>query len=406
MGSNNLKSFSDPQPRPSIPKSAAMLRKIDGALQRAEANQSLDKSADLVASDSMTAHRQEDEIELLEASGGTGELITFQVMSTGGYEIEAAVSSDASVLDLRGVVAAQLQHLPAGANLRLLQGPQVLSDRQSVSALDPNELLFAVVCRDTPLEQLLLEAGSYEGYADILSEAFKNNDATSVTTGPMPSILDVLEDMGGQPPKMDGVTMSADGAMQFASENGALILPSLDLKPHLKAAGIIEAKSVTLCVGVNSDAYNRGLGVVVNANPSLDVSTSEDGLPSYAYNGYGLKEGIRGNAIKFHPGMGGGQFRIEGKGGHGNRSMNFTPQNWTASKSKLHLFEITLNKDGSNHIRVTGTDARQIYTETWTHQLFDGRYAPSMYAWLDLGSSCSRTPLHVGAISMRVNLNK
>merc|ERR1712187_579108 len=76
------------------------------------------------------------------------------------------------------------------------------------------------------------------------------------------------------------------------------------------------AKSVTLCVGVNSDAYNRGLGVVVNANPSLDVTMNENGLPSYAYNGYGLQRGVRGNAIKFHPGMGGGEFRIEGKGGN------------------------------------------------------------------------------------------
>merc|ERR1712187_429808 len=97
-------------------------------------------------------------------------------------------------------------------------------------------------------------------------------------------------------------------------------------------------------------------------------------------------------------------FAFEGKGGHGNRSMGFTPENWTASKNKLHLFEITLDRDGSNHIRVTGTQRQQIYNATWNHQLFDGRYAPSVYAWLDLGSSCSRTPLHLGPISMRVNL--
>merc|ERR1712187_985493 len=119
------------------------------------------------------------------------------------------------------------------------------------------------------------------------------------------------------------------------------------------------AKSVTLCVGVNSDAYNRGLGVVVNANPSLDVTMNESGLPNYAYNGYGLQKDVRGNAIKFHPGMNNGQIRIEGKGGYGNRSMSFTPENWTSSNKKLHLFEITFFSDGSNHICVTGTRKRQ-----------------------------------------------
>jgi hypothetical protein len=331
------------------------------------------------------------------------DLITFQVMMASGKEIEAAVSSLASVLDLRGVVAPHVELL-AGANLRLLQGPQVLSDKLPISALDPSELIFAVVCRDTPLEQLLLEAGTYEGYAEILSKAFRDKEAKNVTTCPVPSILDVLEDMGGQPPKIDGVTGGAEGTIQFANENGVLILPSLDLRPYLSAAGADKAKSVTLCVGINSDAYNRGLGVVVNANPSLDVTMNESGLPNYSYNGYVLQKDIRGNAIKFHPGMSGGQLRIEGNGGRGNRSIGFTPENWTVSRNKLHQFEITLNTDGSNHMRVTGTRNRQVYSTHWKHQLFDGRYAPSMYAWLDLGSSCGRTPLHVGPISIRVAL--
>merc|ERR1719343_479094 len=127
---------------------------------------------------------------------------------TSGKEIEAAVPSFASVFDLRSVVASHV-HLPAGANLRLLQGPQVLNDKQSISILNPDELIFAVVCKDTPLEQLLLEAGTYEGYADILSKAFRDKKAKNVTTCPMPSILDVLEDMGGQLPKIDGVTGGA-----------------------------------------------------------------------------------------------------------------------------------------------------------------------------------------------------
>merc|ERR1712176_1602940 len=168
-----------------------------------------DSASEENASDAVMASRIADETTTMDVRSDMVDQTTFQVMMTSGKEIEAAVPSLASVFDLRSVVASQVQ-LPAGANLRLLQGPQVLNDKQSISVLDPDELIFAVVCKDTPLEQLLLEAGTYEGYSETLSKAFRDKDATSVTAGPMPSILEVLEDMGGKPPKMDGVTSGAE----------------------------------------------------------------------------------------------------------------------------------------------------------------------------------------------------
>merc|ERR1740138_11437 len=134
--------------------------------------------------------------------------------------------------------------------------------------------------------------------------------------------------MGGKPPKMDALTKGSDGNLEFASDEGDLILPSLDLMPQLKRKSVHHAHSVTLCVGINSNASNRGLGVVLNANPSLDVTQDERGLPNYAYNGYGLKHGVKGNAIKFHPGMSGGELRVEGVGGYGNSNMGYRPANW------------------------------------------------------------------------------
>merc|ERR1712196_237957 len=99
---------------------------------------------------------------------------------------------------------------------------------------------------------------------------------------------------------------------------GQLIMPSLDLAPLQAAAGVESFPRVTLCVGVNSDSSNDGLGVVLEASPMMDVSVNDHGIPSYVYSGsigFGVSAGSQGNCVKFHPGMSGGALRVEGRGG-------------------------------------------------------------------------------------------
>merc|ERR1711957_816898 len=96
--------------------------------------------------------------------------------------------------------------------------------------------------------------------------------------------------------------------------------------------GVRPVRAVTLAIGVNSDANNRGLGVVAEASPHVTLPTDFKEMPVSHYNGYGLhNEGRRRNALKFHPNMGGGQLRIEGAGGFNNTSIGFTPKGWSKS---------------------------------------------------------------------------
>ena len=73
-----------------------------------------------------------------------------------------------------------------------------------------------------------------------------------------------------------------------------------------------------------------------------DSTIDDKGLPSYVYNGYGLSEGKKQNAVKFHPGMGGGAVRVEGLGGFGNQDMRFTPANWSGSGHQFHTLHLTM----------------------------------------------------------------
>jgi len=192
-----------------------------------------------------------------------------------------------------------------------------------------------------------------------------------------------------------------EGWLEFSGRNGDLLLPSLDAEPLRAAVGASEPlEAITLSVAVNSDAYNQGLGIVIEASPLIDLPADLSELEVYTYNGYGLQnEGRQRNALKFHPGMGGGQLRMEGAGGFHNSSVGFTPKSWSESGKKPHTLEVMLRTNGNNTVRLLGSEPGQEWERRWQNILFDGLHVPAIYAWLDLGSR-SR-PLHVGPIMMR-----
>lgn len=328
----------------------------------------------------------------------------YPVMLPGGQEYRVSLSSAENVSALREGVEKQ-HEIPPACFLKLFQDGQILLDKDPLSGVDATQPIFGAVSRDTSVQALLQAAGKYYGYTDILKGFTKDeSDPKTFSSACMPNILQVLEDMGGQAPEMPNLRKGAkESSLEFTGANGDLILPSIDAAPLLAAIGADAFHSVTLIVEINSDAYNRGLGVVLEASPLLDSTIDESGLPSYCYNGYGVgDEGKKQNAIKFHPGMNEGQLRIEGVAGWGNSSIGFTPETWSASGNKYHTLELTVGADGKNEMCIKGTKEGEVWKRGWDRQLTAGRHIPAIYAWLDLGSS--ENPLQIGSIRMKVKL--
>jgi len=330
--------------------------------------------------------------------------VAYAVTLPGGTIHSVSLSSDGTVLELREGVE-KLHQVPPACFLKLFQDGQLLLDKDPLAGVDATQPVFGAVSQDTSVQALLQASGKYWGYTDIVKGMVKDEIDPHMFCSPcMPTILQVLEDMGGQAPEMTNLRKGAkDGTLEFTGAEGDLILPSLDASPILVAAGVDAFTQVTLIIEVNSDAYNRGLGVVLEASPLLDSTVDEAGLPSYIYNGYGVdQEGKKQNAIKFHPGMSGGQLRIEGIAGWGNSSIGFTPANWSECANKYHTLELTLGADGRNEMCIKGTNEGEVWRKPWTRQLTDGRHIPAVYAWLDMGSESQ--PLQIGSIRMRVQV--
>jgi len=74
------------------------------------------------------------------------------------------------------------------------------------------------------------------------------------------------------------------------------------------------------------------------------------------------------NQIVFHPGHGGGAFRVEGPGGFGNQNVGFTPANGV-----LHKLEVTDVGGGLFNITFTdGANPANVYTNSFTNAASSG----------------------------------
>lgn len=343
--------------------------------------------------------------EAEEAASGTRRALRFVVAFPGGESHCVEVARTDLVAALREEVE-KAREVPPACVLKLFQSGRLLADDVAIAELDADSPVFGVLARETKLELLLQVCGSFAGYRDLLLGASVDPlDSNIRLVGPMPDILLVLEEMAGQPPLMKHLRRGeGGGTLEFYGDDGDLLLPSLDILPLLVSAGLEKFARATVRIELNSDAYNQGLGVVLEASPLMNSTADESGLPSWVYNGYGLSNDpkTRRNAVKFHPGMHGGQLRVEGKGGWSNRSMPFTPAAWTSSGKKLHALELTVGADGQNEVCFRGIEAGQEWRSAWTHQLTAGRHLPAVFAWLDMGSSSK--PLYVGGISVRIHM--
>lgn len=327
----------------------------------------------------------------------------FQVCFTSGAQLRATAMG--SVAQLREDIERQHPVEPA-TYLKLIQGTRVLLDEVPLSELATDAPIMAVVTRETRIDVLLHASAHSKLYKDRLEEAGGRWEAERAAGGSevsteFPSILRVLEDMSGEAQELPDLK-EEEGRLVFSSAKGGLLLPSLELTPLLAAAKA-EVESVTLSVAVNSDAYNQGLGIVVEASPFVQLPEGFSLQKSYFYNGYGLEnEGRQRNAVKFHPDMSGGQLRIEGAGGFGNQNVGFTPSGWTSSGRKLHTLAITFRASGENELLFEAGEPERSWKRGFNNVLFDGKRVPALYAWLDLGNAAK--PLHVSMPKLTVKL--
>ncbi|CAE7725555.1 unnamed protein product [Symbiodinium pilosum] len=239
--------------------------------------------------------------------------LTAAVSTVDGKSFEIPCTEEDTVKHIREVLETKHIEVPPACYLKLFHGPQVVHDAVPIKDLDLTQTIFAVLGRETNVEILLQAAGSYQGYKDLVKAA--SSEGGDVKAIKMPSILSVLEDMGGQKPEVKHMKQGEHG-LEMNSADGWLLLPSLNLGVLQKEGkGFSE---VVFSVQLNSDAYNQGLGIVLEQPSSMQSDVDEKGLPRFIYNGFGLSKDKNSNAIKFHPGMGGGQLRVEGVGGFGN----------------------------------------------------------------------------------------
>lgn len=226
-----------------------------------------------------------------------------------------------------------------------------------------------------------------------------DDDDGHALVGPLPTILDYYMEtklLSQHARAARHLRVRRHGLLEYSGRKGEMILPSLDAAPLLKVLRKECLSSVTLAVGVNSDSYNRGLGVVVEASPQIN-ETEEHGL-GYVFNGLGVQPNR--NVVKFHPDYPGGQLRVEGPGGFSDTDVGFTPPSWTASRHALHYLELTLRADGSNEVLLRSAAEGRSWRGSWSHRLFDGRDIPALYAFIDLGGEANK-PLIVGHVSLK-----
>jgi len=105
---------------------------------------------------------------------------------------------------------------------------------------------------------------------------------------------------------------------------------------------------------------------------STDRAGFNVGLGCYVGPRFCTRQHFTANRLCFHPGMGGGQFRIEGPGGRGNyRNANIgwnppaTRSKAPYSKANFTKFTIILRPTGKHTVEIRGSEDGQLYRANW-----------------------------------------
>ena len=100
--------------------------------------------------------------------------------------------------------------------------------------------------------------------------------------------------------------------------------------------------------------------------------TGEIGTNVVSPGGWNAGLSIGDNRIVFHPGLAGGQLRVEGPGGFGNQDMGFTP-----AFNTMHIFKVSITA-ASKVVKIEVLDARRPIPNKYTASFIATSYDPGV----------------------------
>lgn len=115
--------------------------------------------------------------------------------------------------------------------------------------------------------------------------------------------------------------------------------------------------------GVDGRLVLRNQQTLLRDGPSGAYTLNADVTADASNGSYNVGLQIGQNNLVFHPGLGGGAFRVEGTGGFGNTNMGFTPAN-----NVLHHMEVVADGTGNFDITVTdGANPANVFNTSFTN---------------------------------------
>jgi len=178
-------------------------------------------------------------------------------------------------------------------------------------------------------------------------------DASTTRTG----IYDALTVVSGTTKFFNAFDLDVANSTQFSNANPDFTL-NLPANKTLDVAGGIAR--------IGGDNTINGATVVVPGFTATALEplriTADVGATNSSGN-YNVGLNIGQNNIVFHPGFGGGAFRVEGPGGFGNTNIGFTPAN-----NVLHHLEVVEGVNGLFQITFTdGANSSNVFQTSFTN---------------------------------------
>lgn len=268
------------------------------------------------------------------------------VLARASSEQTETVISPKQVHSNRAVVVRQTADNTAGTSDSTLQSARAQDNSESTRETFVREVfdetaLTTILNACVPLPSDILRIIVQYGALFLNINLDKDCDGAEVGRV-FPSIQS--QHWGNLAVKAGVLTINADGAqigMVFDEVFGGAVLFNCS------------ALEYSLAVSCNAAMYNRGLGCYLEA-------ASSRACPSRASKHM--------NRLCYHPGMHGGQLRMEGPGGHNNKDLGWTP-NATEDGSSLQIITLRVAADGVHRYTITSSDGQHRSEGTWTNTL-------------------------------------
>eukprot|EP00929_Paragymnodinium_shiwhaense_P004457 TRINITY_DN10543_c0_g2_i2.p1 TRINITY_DN10543_c0_g2~~TRINITY_DN10543_c0_g2_i2.p1 ORF type:complete len:221 (-),score=66.04 TRINITY_DN10543_c0_g2_i2:7-669(-) len=211
--------------------------------------------------------------------------VTFNITFMDGQSVSVCMPASETVGALSAAAGKELG-IAEHCFVKLLCEHKVLLRSQSLSDLGNATDLIGMVSSESDVKILKQAAGNFDAYHELIAAATQE-EATdesgdtypTVATKEFPNILEVLREMGGDEAKLEFMKEEEDGLLRYWGAEGEMLLPTLDTSELRKKLGVQKLTELTFSIGVNSDMFNRGLGVGREAAPQIKSTVDDKGHP-------------------------------------------------------------------------------------------------------------------------------